>query len=128
MQLELAFLERRPVDPDDGSNGPWDRIDPQAQIVSGGEDPRINGAGFGHLASVCCDDAAVLAAVQHASRRLRRCPAGMLDRRCARRAEGTAGRDGGMAVLIEQQDCLSGIRCQERSRSPEADGQMNGAD
>ena len=22
MQLELAFLERRPVDPDDGSNGP----------------------------------------------------------------------------------------------------------
>jgi hypothetical protein len=31
----------------------------------------------------------VLAAVQHASRRLRRCPAGMLDRHCARRAEGT---------------------------------------
>ena len=34
MQLELAFLERRPVDPDDGSNGPWDRIDPQAQIAA----------------------------------------------------------------------------------------------
>src|ERR1700722_6114457 len=57
--------------------------------VGGGEDPRINGAGFGHMASDCGDDAAVLAAVQHASRRLRRCPTGMLDRRCARRADGT---------------------------------------
>jgi hypothetical protein len=33
MQLELAFLER-PVEPDNGSNGPWDRIDPQAQIAA----------------------------------------------------------------------------------------------
>ena len=33
MQLELAFLER-PVEPDDGSNGPWDQIDPQAQIAA----------------------------------------------------------------------------------------------
>jgi len=41
------------------------------------------------MASDCGDDAVVLAAVQHASRRLRRCPTGMLDRRCARRAEGT---------------------------------------
>ena len=30
-----------------------------AECVSGGEDPRINGADFWHLASVCCDDAAV---------------------------------------------------------------------
>ena len=34
MQLELAFLER-PVELDAGSNGPWDQIDPQAQIDSG---------------------------------------------------------------------------------------------
>ena len=33
MQLELAFLER-PVDPDGGSKGPWDQIDPQAQIAA----------------------------------------------------------------------------------------------
>ena len=33
MQLELAFLER-PVEPDDGSNGPWDQIDRQAQIAA----------------------------------------------------------------------------------------------
>ena len=33
MQLELAFLER-PVEPDDGSNGPWNQIDPQAQIAA----------------------------------------------------------------------------------------------
>jgi hypothetical protein len=33
MQLELAFLER-PVEPYDGSNGPWDQIDPQAQIAA----------------------------------------------------------------------------------------------
>jgi hypothetical protein len=33
MQLELAFLER-PVDPDEGSKGPWDQIDPQAQIAA----------------------------------------------------------------------------------------------
>jgi hypothetical protein len=57
--------------------------------VSGGEDPRINGADLWYSAPFCGDDAAVLAAVQHASRRLRRCPAGMLDRHCARRAEGT---------------------------------------
>jgi cyclopropane-fatty-acyl-phospholipid synthase len=57
--------------------------------VGGGEDPRINGAGLWYSAPFCGDDAAVLAAVQHASRRLRRCPAGMLDRHCARRAEGT---------------------------------------
>ena len=33
MQLELAFLER-PVEPDEGSKGPWDQIDPQAQIAA----------------------------------------------------------------------------------------------
>ena len=33
MQLELAFLER-PVDPGEGSKGPWDQIDPQAQIAA----------------------------------------------------------------------------------------------
>jgi hypothetical protein len=33
MQLELAFLER-PVDPDEGSKGPWEQIDPQAQIAA----------------------------------------------------------------------------------------------
>ena len=33
MQLELAFLER-PVEPDDGSNSPWNQIDPQAQIAA----------------------------------------------------------------------------------------------
>ena len=33
MQLELAFRER-PVEPDDGSKGPWDQIDPQAQIAA----------------------------------------------------------------------------------------------
>jgi hypothetical protein len=33
MQLELAFLERQ-VDPDEGSKGPWDQIDPQAQIAA----------------------------------------------------------------------------------------------
>jgi hypothetical protein len=33
MQLELAFLER-PEEPDEGSRGPWDRIDPQAQIAA----------------------------------------------------------------------------------------------
>ncbi len=33
MQLELTFLER-PVEPDDGSNGPWEQIDPQAQIAA----------------------------------------------------------------------------------------------
>lgn len=33
MQLKLAFLER-PVEPDDGSTGPWDQIDPQAQIAA----------------------------------------------------------------------------------------------
>ena len=33
MQLELAFLEQ-PVVPDEGSKGPWDQIDPQAQIAA----------------------------------------------------------------------------------------------
>ena len=33
MQLELAFLEK-PVDPDDGSKGLWEQIDPQAQIAA----------------------------------------------------------------------------------------------
>jgi hypothetical protein len=33
MQLELAFLER-PVEQDEGSKGPWDQIDPQAQIAA----------------------------------------------------------------------------------------------
>ena len=33
MQLELAFLER-PAEPDEGSKGPWDQIDPQAQIAA----------------------------------------------------------------------------------------------
>lgn len=31
MQLELAFLER-PEAPAEGSKGPWDQINPQAQI------------------------------------------------------------------------------------------------
>jgi hypothetical protein len=33
MQLELAFLEQ-PGEPDEGSKGPWDRIDPRAQIAA----------------------------------------------------------------------------------------------
>ena len=33
MQLELAFLER-PVGPDEGSEGLWEQIDPQAQIAA----------------------------------------------------------------------------------------------
>jgi hypothetical protein len=33
MQLELAFLER-PVEPGEGPEGPWGRIDPQAQIAA----------------------------------------------------------------------------------------------
>jgi len=33
MQLELAFLER-PVTPAAGPKGPWDQIDPQAQIAA----------------------------------------------------------------------------------------------
>ena len=33
MQLELAFLER-PEEPDERSNGPWNQIDPQAQIAA----------------------------------------------------------------------------------------------
>ena len=33
MQLELTFLER-PGEPDERSKGPWDRIDPQAQIAA----------------------------------------------------------------------------------------------
>ena len=33
MQLELTFLER-PVEPDERSKGPWDQIDPQAQIAA----------------------------------------------------------------------------------------------
>jgi len=33
MQLELAFLER-PVNPHEGPKGPWEQIDPQAQIAA----------------------------------------------------------------------------------------------
>jgi hypothetical protein len=33
MQLELGFLEHA-VEPDDVSKGPWDQIDPQAQIAA----------------------------------------------------------------------------------------------
>ncbi len=33
MQLELAFLEQ-PVVPDEGAKGPWDQIDPRAQIAA----------------------------------------------------------------------------------------------
>ena len=33
MQLELAFLEHA-VQPDGGSKGPWDQIDPQARIAA----------------------------------------------------------------------------------------------
>ncbi len=33
MQLELAFLEQ-PGEPDEGSKGPWDQIDPPAQIAA----------------------------------------------------------------------------------------------
>ncbi len=33
MQLELAFLERD-GEPDEGSRGAWDQIDPQAQMTA----------------------------------------------------------------------------------------------
>ena len=33
MQLELAFLEQR-VAPDEGAKGPWEQIDPRAQIAA----------------------------------------------------------------------------------------------
>jgi hypothetical protein len=33
MQLELAFLDL-PAVPDEGSTGPWDQIEPQAQIAA----------------------------------------------------------------------------------------------
>ncbi len=33
MQLELAFLERS-VEPDEGSKGLWDQIDPLAQVAA----------------------------------------------------------------------------------------------
>jgi hypothetical protein len=33
MQLELAFLEQ-PVVPDEGPKGPWNQIDPQAQVAA----------------------------------------------------------------------------------------------
>ena len=33
MQMELAFLER-PVEPDERSKGPWEQIDPPAQIAA----------------------------------------------------------------------------------------------
>ena len=33
MQLELAFLDL-PTVPDEGSTGPWDQIEPQAQIAA----------------------------------------------------------------------------------------------
>ena len=83
-----------------------------ANLVLGDRDPGVEEAaakirklGTDALPTVCdvaglvvrlCDEnAVVLAAVQDAARRLRRCPAGILDRRCARqrgRAQvGTAG-------------------------------------
>ena len=33
MQLELAFLEI-PVEPDEPSKGPWEQIDPRAQVAA----------------------------------------------------------------------------------------------
>jgi hypothetical protein len=33
MQLELAFREI-PVEPDEPSNGPWEQIDPRAQVAA----------------------------------------------------------------------------------------------
>jgi hypothetical protein len=39
----------------------------------------------GIVVRLCIESAAVLAAVQDAARRLRGCPSGILDRRCARR-------------------------------------------
>ena len=33
MQLELALLERT-EEPDEGSKGPWEQIDPRAQIAA----------------------------------------------------------------------------------------------
>jgi len=33
MQLELGFLEHA-VEPDDGAKGPWEQIDPQAQVAA----------------------------------------------------------------------------------------------
>jgi CoA-transferase family III len=55
----------------------------------------FQGIGGRVVVRLCDEDAVVLAAVQDAARRLRRCPAGILDRRCARRRGcaqvGTAG-------------------------------------
>ena len=33
MQLELAFLEL-PAEPDEPSKGPWEQIDPRAQVAA----------------------------------------------------------------------------------------------
>jgi len=33
MQLELAFLEL-PAEPDEPSKGPWEQIDPEAQVTA----------------------------------------------------------------------------------------------
>ena len=33
MQLELAFLEI-PAEPDEPSKGPWEQIDPEAQVAA----------------------------------------------------------------------------------------------
>ena len=71
----------------------------QANRVSGGVDTRLDDAsrsapggrqrlGGRIVVRLCDEDAVVLAAVQDAARRLRRCPAGILDCRCARQRGG----------------------------------------
>jgi len=73
-----------------------------SQTLSGGENPRINGEGG--WSPFCVDGAVVLVAVKDACRAASRWPSAILDRPCARRHGRSAGRDDGMAVLIEQQD------------------------
>jgi hypothetical protein len=60
--------------------------------------------GGGIVVRLCDENAVVLAAVQDAARRLRRCPAGHPGPPLRATAWARAGRDGRMAVLIEQQD------------------------
>ena len=92
--------------------------------VSGGEDPRINGAGLWYSAPFCDEDAVVLAAVQDASRRLRRCPSGILDRRCARRrGERRSGRQDGR--LDRTTGWLLGIVARSGSGAGRSDGQKS---
>jgi hypothetical protein len=58
-------------------------------------------------ASGLAEAGALFAAVKDASRRLRRSPAAILDRRCARRAGIAAGRDGEAALSRTEKHSLS---------------------